>query len=332
MKLKKSTTKLHTPKKSVNHNAKETERRAAKRISLPVKFTRKINARIHSTTKKQLLGSVLAAILVIVGLSIIPFNHTGTKTVSLDYVSQSTSDPTIELGNTKISQQGVNGSGVEKYTYKKSFIEYLLGSKVTETQVSLRTVRQPIDQVIANGTLRYQYMYCSNGSYRSYTDAQMKDPTFGLTHKSPDYCAANNEGTETQLANTPPGSRTINTSSGTVCAQKTIPPGITDQDSSSLPVGQTQTLGGMIGFQTTYCNGKITTIPPINATEFVGTGTSSTAPTTGQSQTNTGSGNNGISYSQASSTCQSYIQNLAAGGTTNGLSALFASCMHKYGY
>jgi hypothetical protein len=41
----------------------------------------------------------------------------------------------------------------------------------------------------------------------------MKDPTTGFTHKSPDYCAQNKEGTETQLANVPPQSNTTKNTS-----------------------------------------------------------------------------------------------------------------------
>jgi len=169
---------------------------------------------------KTIVEAVIICLVLCVGISFIPFSHTGIKTVSLNYSTQSITTPSIELGDTKINQQGVNGSSLEKYKYKKSFIEYLFGTKVSETQVSLRTVKQPTNEVIANGTLRYQYMYCSNGSYRSYTDAQMKDPTIGLTHKSPDYCAQNNQGTETQLANVPPVSNnTKNNSSAGATAE-----------------------------------------------------------------------------------------------------------------
>ena len=279
--------------------------------------------------KKRLIGPVFTTLAVLIGIAFIPFSHTGTKTVSLDYEAQSITDPNIELGDTKINQQGANGSSIEKYKYKKSFIEYILGTRVSETQVSLRTVKQPTNQVIASGTLRYQYMYCSNGSYRSYTDAQMKDPTIGLTHKSPDYCAQNNQGAETGLGNAPTATAT-NTPNNTIgkdCTLSTLPYTTTEQDVTWLPAGQTETQGGMNG-SALFCKGKTPSIAqPINKIVYVGTG----AGASGTSGTGT-SGGNGISYSQASAACQSYVQNLAAGGTTSGLSSLFASCMHKYGY
>ena len=285
--------------------------------------------------KPRLIGSVFITLAVLIGISFIPFSHSGIKTEGLDYETQIITDPNIELGDTKINQQGVNGSSIEKYKYKKSFIEYLFGTRVPETQVSLRTIKQPINQVVANGTLRYQYMYCSNGSSRSYTDAQMKDTATGLTHKSPDYCAENNQGTETGLGNTPSPSSTSAAKSSSItsasgCTFTTLPYTTTYQNSTSLPVGQTQTVrSGMNGSELT-CKGKAPlTDPPINTIIYVGTGTSSSSST---NQGSTSSNSNGISYSQATATCQSYVQNLAAGGTTSGLSSLFASCMHKYGY
>jgi cytoskeletal protein RodZ len=118
-------------------------------------------------------------------------------------------------------------------------------------------------------------------------------------------------------------------SSATACKQTTIPYGITYQDDPSLPAGQTQTIGGMLGIQLTNCNGKTTTIPPTNATEFVGTGTSSTAPTTGQSQTNTSQGNSGLTESQAAQQCDN---NLANGADASDPQGYLITCMHQYGY
>lgn len=48
---------------------------------------------------------------------------------------------------------------------------------------------------------RYQYMLCTDGSYRSYTDEQMKDPNTGLTSESEDYCKKNGQGKMLRLTN-----------------------------------------------------------------------------------------------------------------------------------
>ncbi len=48
---------------------------------------------------------------------------------------------------------------------------------------------------------RYQYMLCSDGSYRMYTDEQMKTPGVGFTDESQDSCEENEHGKMLQLTN-----------------------------------------------------------------------------------------------------------------------------------
>lgn len=48
---------------------------------------------------------------------------------------------------------------------------------------------------------RYQYMLCSDGSYRMYTDEQMKTPGVGFTDESQDNCEENEQGKMLQLTN-----------------------------------------------------------------------------------------------------------------------------------
>lgn len=48
---------------------------------------------------------------------------------------------------------------------------------------------------------RYQYMLCSDGSYRMYTDEQMKTPGVGFTDESQDSCEENEQGKMLQLTN-----------------------------------------------------------------------------------------------------------------------------------
>ena len=50
---------------------------------------------------------------------------------------------------------------------------------------------------------RYQYMLCTDGSYRMYTDEQMKDPNTGFTSESEDYCKKNKQGKMLRLTNSP---------------------------------------------------------------------------------------------------------------------------------
>ncbi len=72
-------------------------------------------------------------------------------------------------------------------------------------------------------TKRWQYMYCSNGSYRYYTDEQFKNPQTGFTKNSKDYCASNGQGKMTKLADKPPqvsGNATSSTGSSYTEKQK----------------------------------------------------------------------------------------------------------------
>ena len=112
------------------------------------------------------------------------------------------------------------------YSEPKSLFNIIFGGGVQSklTVKSSHITKQPVAQVVSSGTKKYQYMYCSNGSYQSYTNAQFNNPNTGFTHKSPDYCAQNNQGTETQLANAPPTTQ-LNNSTATTQTAAIRPPG-----------------------------------------------------------------------------------------------------------
>lgn len=130
--------------------------------------------------------ATLAGIMVLVAIF-----GSYTTTTSLEYASITNSDSNLELGQSEVRQPGKAGQ-------KQTVHNLIFGFGTSATQAD------PVNEIIAKGTRRYQYMYCSNGSYRYYTADQFKDPKVGFTHKSPDYCAKNNEGTETTVADVPP--------------------------------------------------------------------------------------------------------------------------------
>lgn len=101
------------------------------------------------------------------------------------------SDSNLELGQSEVRQKGVDGQKQTKHNLIFGYVEALDETPVTDT-------------IVAKGTKRYQYMYCSDGSYRYYSAKQFKDPEVGFTHQSPDYCAKNGQGTQTTIADTPP--------------------------------------------------------------------------------------------------------------------------------
>lgn len=64
------------------------------------------------------------------------------------------------------------------------------------------------DEVAQEDVKRWQYMLCSNGTYRYYTDEQFKDSQIGFTEEGEDACASSNNGTKTGLADRPPENNT----------------------------------------------------------------------------------------------------------------------------
>jgi hypothetical protein len=120
-----------------------------------------------------------------------------TTTEAIKYNSISVTDSNLELGQTEVRQTGRDGQKQIKHSL-------VLGVPVSESSTD------PIDEQIAKGSRRYQYMYCSSGSwYYYYTAEQFKNPNAGYTHQSPDDCAKNGKGTQTTLADVPPAEKII---------------------------------------------------------------------------------------------------------------------------
>ena len=289
----------------------------------------------------QLKGSRLAlyvgmpvfAVVAFLIFAFLPiFSGTIVKSVPVAYSTQNVNDATMELGDTKTKQAGADGIKKIAYSEPRSLFNLIFGgreqSKLTEKSSTL--TKQPEPEIVSSGTLRYQYMYCSSGSYRYYTDEQMKNPTTGFTHKSPDYCAKNNQGTETGLGNTPSATSTAKSENG--CTNLTFPYATLSQDVTWLPVGQTQTVPGMNGTDT-VCNGKVTVISrPVNAIVYTGISSGSSTTEAPQSTTVQPSqpvtNSAGMTESQVFSYC---TEQMAEGNLGSGQSEL-DTCMHQHGF
>jgi hypothetical protein len=236
--------------------------------------------KFRALNSKRILILVLVSPLIAAFVSLIVtapiFSSSEQSSESVPYATQNIKDPSLELKQTKQKQAGVSGKKIITYKVSKSLFNIIFGGQTNQTFVSSREVNPPVPKIVASGTLRYQYMYCSNGSYRYYTDTQFKNPDIGFTHKSPDSCAQNHDGTETQLANAAPrsGSKALVTSFTPIsipnCATTSIPYGIDREDVSWLPVGQTETYPGLNG---TFFSCLGTTVQPINEVIYTGTGT-----------------------------------------------------------
>ena len=227
----------------------------------------------------------MVSTLVLIIVMAIPIPSTLTSSMSVPYNSEDVNTSSLEMGQAKTTQIGSNGMDIIHTHFISPLFAYIFGlknSSYSRSAPQTNVVKQPVTQLIAQGTMKYQYMWCSNGSYRYYTNTQFKNPTIGFTHASPDDCAKNNEGKETQLANTPPStqptasvapsSNLINIPALTVptCTTTSIPYGVDYQDASWLPTGQSQTSPGLDG---TYYSCLDTSVPPVNEIIYTGTGT-----------------------------------------------------------
>lgn len=226
------------------------------------------------------LGLVILAMFLV--FSFLPvFPTTSSNSEAIPFTELKVGDSAIELGDTKVEQEGVLGAKRVTFSGSKSLYNIVFGggTKNKTENKSEVVMKAPVQKVIKTGTLKYQYMYCSNGTYRFFSDEQFKAPNTGFTSKSPDFCAQNNAGTKTKLASSAPGAANSNksSSSSTVnnypipsCTTRTIPYGKEYRNVSWLMVGETKTYSGMNG---TYFSCTGTTVQPLNEIINVGTGT-----------------------------------------------------------
>lgn len=119
-----------------------------------------------------------------------------TTTEVLSFNSVATTDSNLELGQSEVRQVGKNG--------EKQIRHNLIFGFAMSTDTS-----DPVDEIVANGSRRYQYMHCSNGRYVYYTAEQFKDPRVGFTHQSSDACAEKGYGKQITIADVPPAEKVI---------------------------------------------------------------------------------------------------------------------------
>lgn len=169
------------------------------------KKTPKEKQRVHRKTG-IIIFYFVAAIVILINVGIILDNSITRIEVieSEEPIWLSTEyedDDALELGTQEIKQAGENG--VKKiYTEEK---KKLITGVVRESDiVNVETIKEPVKEIVRRGTRKWQYMICSDGSYRYYTDEQFQNPKVGFTHSSEDDCAKNSQGTMIGLADTPP--------------------------------------------------------------------------------------------------------------------------------
>lgn len=146
--------------------------------------------------KKRPPVRIIAYGIIVLNILLLTLFGSYTVTEAIKYNSTSVTDSNLELGQTEVRQVGKDG---QKHIKHNLILGIPLSTDTTES----------VDEIIAKGSRRYQYMYCSNGSYYYYTAEQFKDPNVGYTHQSPDVCAQKGMGNQTTIADVPPAEKIV---------------------------------------------------------------------------------------------------------------------------
>lgn len=269
-------------KKEQKHHVKET---AERNVKPKKKATSRMNAlltRLMPRNRKGIIKVSIAVVVLVVVVGAIPFPHAFAKSVAVDFVTENQKSAGLELGDSKVLQEGRNGAKVVNIESFQSIWGKLLGLEpIQQKEVSEKVVDKPAFKIVANGTKKYQYMMCSDGRYRYFTDEQFKDPNTGFTSKSEDNCKANNQGTKVKLADSPDG--TVSTQAPpSVISRAPVSPGCKEisvsfgteyQNASYLPRGTQQVVSqGMNGFILRCPGSADTKVSGVNQLVLVGTG------------------------------------------------------------
>ena len=151
------------------------------------------------TPSKWLL---LAGLFIFIML-FVPYDASYEKKSVIKYQTEKIDDVSMELGDSKIAQVGKDGLAMQLIKTRGSVFSRIFLNQAEETIVKSKTT-QSVNEITNNGTRRWQYMSCSNGSYRYYTDEQFKDSSVGFTSKSEDYCKSNGQGQKAALLDSSP--------------------------------------------------------------------------------------------------------------------------------
>lgn len=217
------------------------------------------------SSKKIFLLLSFSILVISVFVLSIPVSYEKSKVVPIDFETEFKDEATIEQGETNVAQEGKAGERYIRYKYKQSLFDYMfMREKAKKTEIENKTTIDPVDKIVLNGIRKWQYMMCSDGSYRYYTDEQFKERNTGFTSKSPDYCAQFKQGNKISLADTPKGTSNYTKPSYVPpnCTMVEIPYKTIYKDASWLYVGETQDGYGYNGFKYICSDGSTRTSYP----------------------------------------------------------------------
>lgn len=283
-------------------------------------------------------ATILTAIFASIALSV-PIERTELRTEPINLATKYTKSSNIELGETKVEKQGQSGEEVVTYSVKTNLFQVLFGINSDQRErLSSKVTKESKQKVVATGTKKYQYMYCSDGSHRYYTDEQFKQPSVGFTSKSEDFCAKNNQGKKLRLADSAPGlqQQPQQPTPSPGCTSAEIPYKTIYKDAPYLDKGETNEYQGFNGWIFDCHNGsKPIRTEPIDKIVYVGTReplqTDSPAPSSPSSGAN----------AQAAAKCrrdynnaiaQLRMANAMAGSGMQTVQSIYQRCMSSAGY
>lgn len=239
-------------------------------------------SRFIPKNRKGVFKLLLALIGFVAIVGAIPFPYTFARSITLDFATENQKNAGLELGDLKVLQEGRDGIKVVNIEAYQSIWGRLLGLEpIQQKEVNEKVVDKPVSKIVANGSRKYQYMLCSDGRYRYFTDEQFNDPNTGFTGKSEDYCKINNQGTKIKLADSPDGAVNTQAPPNTInraqvvpgCKEIPVPFGTEYQNASYLPRGTQQVASqGMNGYILSCPGSKDIKVPGVNQLVLVGTG------------------------------------------------------------
>lgn len=302
---------------------KSPKKPRAKKTTSPKKSKRRQEKKrlLRSLFSKKALitaGVVVMILIFIASVTVILFHLETTETIDeyddIGYTTEYKDDDNLELGEIATEQNGQKGRKRNLYKVSKRLIS---GEVTSKEFVDSEVVVKPTKEIVKRGTKRWQYMYCSDGSYRYYTDEQFQNKNIGFTNKGPDYCAENGQGQKTELASAPPPEKPATTYRST--------------STSYAPV--------YYSYTSDYSTNSYAASEPFESSLD---NTSSSAISTAEDKEKARASAQNICQSKASSARQSVLRQINAGGGGGGSSAssaaqqaydsTYQSCMRSYGF
>ncbi|MDQ5913926.1 MAG: hypothetical protein QG623_545, partial [Patescibacteria group bacterium] len=144
-----------------------------KRIKKPIRKVLRAISRFRNrfTVRQWILLSIFSVLLLVGALMRIPIKYEKTEIGSLRYSTKYKEEKNLELNTEKIITEGQDGKSETKYLYTQSLFDYIFRrSNVKKEVLEVEPVAKPQDEIVLKGKRKWQYMMCSDGSYRYFKD------------------------------------------------------------------------------------------------------------------------------------------------------------------